>query len=142
MPKDRRGELFPIERLFLNIFWEVIFTVAGKAITYDGIRKKTIKDMKKIGVYKPEYDPIIDIYSELREQYFILTEKFKESGYNFEVETMQGGTKKAPIVATLESLRKDIITYSDRLCLNPKAVDTVKIQVPKKSALVEALSKL
>lgn len=116
--------------------------MAGKAITYDGIRKKTIKDMKKIGVYKPEYDPIIDIYSELREQYFILTEKFKESGYNFEVETMQGGTKKAPIVATLESLRKDIITYSDRLCLNPKAVDTVKIQVPKKSALVEALSKL
>jgi len=118
------------------------FTVAGKAITYDGIRKKTIKDMEKIGVYKPEYDPIIDIYSELREQYFILTEKFKDSGYNFEVETMQGGTKKAPIVATLESLRKDIITYSDRLCLSPKAVDTVKIQVPKKSALVEALSKL
>jgi len=116
--------------------------VAGKAITYDGIRKKTIKDMEKIGVYKPEYDPIIDIYSELREQYFILTEKFKDSGYNFEVETMQGGTKKAPIVATLESLRKDIITYSDRLCLSPKAVDTVKIQVPKKSALVEALSKL
>lgn len=116
--------------------------MAGKATTYDGIRKKTIKDMKKLSVYKPEYDPIINIYSELREQYFILTEKFKESGYNFEVETMQGGTKKAPIVATLESLRKDIITYSDRLCLNPKAIDTVKIQVQKKSVLAEALSKL
>ncbi|WMJ78472.1 MULTISPECIES: P27 family phage terminase small subunit [unclassified Sedimentibacter] len=116
--------------------------MAGKATTYEGIRKKTIRDMKKLGVYKPEYEPIIDIYSELREQYFILTEKFKDSGYDFEVETMQGGTKKAPIVATLESLRKDIITYTDRLCLNPKAVDTVKIQVPKKSALAEALSKL
>ncbi len=106
------------------------------------LEKKTIKDMKKLAVYKPEYDPIIDIYSELREQYFILTQKFKDSNYNFEVETMQGGAKKAPIVATLESLRKDIITYSDRLCLNPKAIDTVKIQVQKKSVLAEALSKL
>lgn len=116
--------------------------MSGKATSYEGIRKKTIKDMKKLGVYKPEYEPIIDIYSELREQYFVLTEKFAESNYNFEVETMQGGTKKAPIVATLESLRKDIITYSDRLCLNPKAIDAVKIQVPKKSKLDEALSKI
>jgi phage terminase small subunit len=116
--------------------------MAGKAITYDGIRRKTIKDMKKLSIYKPEYDPIIDIYSELREQYFILTQKFIESDYNFEAETMQGGTKKAPIVATLESLRKDIITYSDRLCLNPKAIDAVKIKVQKKSILAETLSKL
>lgn len=116
--------------------------MAGKAVTYEGIRKKTIKDMKKLGTYKPEYEPIIDIYSELREQYFILNQKFAESGYDFEVETMQGGTKKAPIVGTLESLRKDIITYSDRLCLNPKAIDAVKIQVQKKSVLAEALSKL
>lgn len=116
--------------------------MAGKAITYDGIRKKTIKDMKKLLIYKQEYDPIIDIYSELREQYYILSQKFKDSDYNYKVDTAQGGAKKAPIVATLESLRKDIITYSDRLCLNPKAIDTVKIKVPKKSALSEALSKL
>ena len=116
--------------------------MAGKATTYEGIRKKTIKDMKKLAVYKPEYDPIIDIYSELREQYSILTQRFIDSEYNFEIKTMQGGTKKSPIVATLESLRKDIITYSDRLCLNPKAISNVKIKVQKKSALVEALSKL
>lgn len=117
-------------------------TVAGKATSYEGIRKKTIKDMKKLGVYKPEYEPIIDIYSELREQYFILTEKFIESGYDCEVGTMQGGTKKSPVVATLESLRKDIITYSDRLCLNPKARNTVKIKVREKSKFEEAMSKI
>ncbi|MDF2609056.1 MAG: hypothetical protein K0R92_530 [Lachnospiraceae bacterium] len=116
--------------------------MAGKAITYDGIRKKTIRDMKKLCVYRPEYEPIIDIFSELREQYAILTEKFRNSDYKFEEETSQGGTKKAPIVATLESLRKDIITYSDRLCLNPKALDAVDIKVQKKSSLAEALSKL
>lgn len=116
--------------------------MAGKPVTYDGIRKKTIRDMKKLNVYKPEYEPIIDIYSELREQYAILTQKFVESEYDCEVFTAQGGSKKAPIVATLESLRKDIITYSDRLCLNPKAKESVKIKVPKKSKLEEALSKL
>ncbi len=116
--------------------------MAGKAVTYDGIRKKTIKDMKKLLVYKPEYDPIIDIYSELREQYYILSQKFKESDYNYEADTAQGGAKKAPIVATLESLRKDIITYSDRLCLNPKAMDTMKIKGPKKSKLSETLAKI
>lgn len=116
--------------------------MAGKAVTYDGIRKKTIKDMKNLKVYKAEYEPIIDIYSELREQYSILTQKFKDSDYDFEIETMQGGSKKAPIVSTLESLRKDIILYSDRLCLNPKSIDNVKIQVPKKSMLEEALKGL
>ena len=37
--------------------------------------------------------------------------------------------KKAPIVATLESLRKDIATYSDRLCLNPKAFKAVSSNI-------------
>lgn len=108
-----------------------------------GIKKETIKLMQALGVYKPEYDPIIEIYAELREQYTALTKKFAESGYRFEVETLQGGTKKAPIVATLESLRKDILAYADRLCLNPKSIETVTTNDPKKkSALAEALSAL
>lgn len=109
--------------------------MAGKAITYDGIRKKTIRDMKKLAVYKPEYEPIIDIYSELREQYSVLTQKFIDSKYDFEVETMQGGTKKAPIVATLESLRKDILAYSDRLCINPKA-NNIEPPKPKEQSIL------
>lgn len=116
--------------------------MAKKASTFDGIRKKTISDMKKMNVYKPEYDPLIEIYSELREQYRILYDRFIESGYEFEVETVQGGMKKAPIVSTLESLRKDIITYADRLCLSPKAADSVKIDIPKKSLLAETLKNL
>ncbi|WP_407669414.1 P27 family phage terminase small subunit [Paenibacillus ehimensis] len=105
-----------------------------------GIKRETIALMKTLGVYKEQYDPIIEIYAELREQYAALTKQFENSGYAFEVETMQGGAKKAPIVATLESLRKDILAYADRLCLNPKIIDGITVETKKKSALAAALS--
>ena len=54
----------------------------------------------------------------------------------------QGGAKKAPIVATLESLRKDILAYSDRLCLNPKSLENVTAEKTSKSTLARVLSKL
>lgn len=95
--------------------------MAQMAIQKETIKKNTIRDMKNLGVYKKEYDPVIDIYAELMEQYRRLQKEFKESGYKVEEETADGGKKKAPIVATLESLRKDILQYSDRLRLNPKA---------------------
>lgn len=108
-----------------------------------GIKNRTIDDMKALGVYKPEYDPIIDIYAELVDQYNKITKEFKDGGYQYEVETDQGGRKKAPIVATLETLRKDILAYSDRLCLNPKSLETVTVETgKKKSALASALSEL
>lgn len=112
--------------------------MAGKA----AIKKKTIENMKTLGVYKPEYDPVIEVYSELREQYEKLTKKFKDDGYKYYESTAQGGTKKSSIVATLENLRKDILAYSDRLCLNPKALETVTPDQPKKSKLAQALSSL
>lgn len=118
--------------------------MAGKAITKETIKKNTVSDMKKLGVYKAEYDAIIDIYAELREQYERLTKEFKDGGYEYSCDTIQGGEKKSPLVATLESLRKDILQYSDRLCLNPKANQQEgKRPVQKKqSALAQALSSI
>lgn len=117
--------------------------MAGKAITKDTIKKNTVKDMRKLGVYKAEYDPIIEIYSEMREQYERLTKEFKMGGYEYSIETMQGGSKKSPLVATLESLRKDILQYSDRLCLNPKAnLDKQKEKEQKKKGLAEVLKSI
>lgn len=116
--------------------------MAGKAITKETIKRNTIRDMKSIGVYDPGYDPIIDTYAELREQYNRLTKTFKDSKYKVEESTADGGKKKAPIVAALESLRKDILSYSDRLCLNPKSVDSVDIKKKKSaSKLVSFLEK-
>ena len=116
--------------------------MATKIATKDTIKRATIADMNKLGVYKPQYNRIIDIYSEIVCQYLILTKEFEEGGYEYEVETMQGGSKKSPIVATIENLRKDILAYSDRLCLNPKALESVTVTTTNKSKLSEALKGL
>lgn len=104
--------------------------------------EQTKSDMKSLGVYKPEYDPLIVVFAELKVQYDDLTTRFRNSGMRYQVKTADGGAKKAPIVATLESLRKDILAYSDRLCLNPKAIESVTIEKKGKSALAAALSNL
>lgn len=94
---------------------------------------KTIDAMKSLGVYRPEYDQIIYIYSKLLEQY---EELKKEVG----LEELQ---RRTDAVITLENLRKDIAKYSDLLCLNPKVFEKTKIKdVPKKSKLEEALERL
>lgn len=114
----------------------------AKIKTKESIKRQTIKDMKALGIYKEQYNKLIEIYAELVEQYSILVAEFEAGGYRYEVNTDQGGSKKAPIVATLESLRKDILAYSDRLCLNPKALETVTAETGKKSALATVLKEL
>lgn len=90
-------------------------------LTKKKAKSTTVKSMKDLGVYKKEYDGIINIYAELLEQYAILTARFEQGGRQCVAFTADGGEKKAPLVATLEALRKDILQYSDRLMLNPKA---------------------
>lgn len=117
--------------------------MARRAATRESIKRNTIKDMKNLGVYKPEFNRLIEIYSELIEQYELLQTRFIESNYSYETETMQGGAKKSPLVGTLESLRKDILAYSDRLCLNPKSLEkgNDNSRTKKESTLVQALKK-
>jgi len=110
--------------------------------TKETIKRRTIDDMKSLGVHKPQYNRIIDLYSELVFQFLTLNKQFEEEGYKYESYTAAGGAKKSPIVATLESLRKDILAYSDRLCLNPKSLETVTVEKKGKSALAAALSSL
>lgn len=102
---------------------------------------KAKKDMVSLGVYKPEFDPIIKIYGQLREQYDELTTQFKSSGYEFSEET-NAGSKKAPIVTTLESLRKDILSYASQLGLTPQGLlkaDDAAFKKKKTSALADAI---
>ncbi|RDW17627.1 terminase [Oceanobacillus arenosus] len=106
------------------------------------IKEKVIRDMKGLGTYKPEYDAVITIYSDLLAQYDRAQQEFIQSGYQYETSTAAGGTKKSAIVATLENLRKDILAYSDRLSLNPKSLETVTTEVTKKSKLASVLSGL
>lgn len=114
-----------------------------KIITAEGFKNQTIREMKSLGVYKQEFDTIIGIYSGLLEQYTKLNKKYLDSNMDFEVDTMQGGTKKAPIVATLEVLRKDILNYACQLGLTVKGLDSIEVEKEKaKSKLEQALEDL
>ncbi len=113
-----------------------------KVTSKETIKKATIKDMKDLGVHKPQYNRLIDIYSELVHQYLIAIADFENSGYEYETETAAGNPKKSGIVSAMENLRKDILAYSDRLCLNPKAIESVTIDKKSKSKLATMLSSL
>ena len=111
------------------------------AIARDTIKAQTISAMKEMGTYRAEYEPIIDIYAGMREQYGRLLNEYADGKtYRYATPTADGGEKKSPLSLTIESLRKDIIVYSDRLMLNPKArAETAKGKA-RKSKLAEALT--
>lgn len=97
----------------------------------DTIMRRTIKYMKELGTYKVQYNQIIEVYTDMMYQYNYLSRKFEDEGYEVMVETEKSGGKKSPILASLECLRKDIGTYSDRLMLNAKTYNA-EIEQPKK----------
>lgn len=108
------------------------------------IMNQTRDHMKALGVYKPEFEPIIEVYCQLREQYNELTRRFRESDYDFK-EYTNTGTKKAPIVTTLEALRKDILAYAAQLGLTPQGLlkaDEAAFKKKKVSGLGSILKEL
>lgn len=110
--------------------------------TKETVKRRTISDMKELGVHKPQYNRLIDIYADLVHQYLIAVADFEESGFEYETETAAGNPKKSGIVSAMENLRKDILQYSDRLCLNPKSLENVTAESGKGSRLASVLNKL
>lgn len=114
--------------------------MAAPATTKATIKNQTVQDMKKLGVYRPEYDRLIDIYAGLWEQYHRLMKEYDtKDGYQYATDTGSGGAKKSPLVTAIEAVRRDILAYSDRLCLNPKAERERKLPPAGKPSKLEAL---
>lgn len=103
------------------------------------------RGMKVLEVYKKEFEPVIRIYAQLRVQYDVYTEMLEDSEFQYSEET-QSGSKKHPLITTLESLRKDILAYASQLCLTPhglsKIQDAAFAKTKKKSGLVSILEEL
>ncbi len=116
--------------------------MAAPATTKATIKKQTVKEMKKLGTYRPEYDRIVDIYAGLWEQYHRLMKEYDQDGrYGYASSTADGGEKKSPLVATIEAVRRDILTYSDRLMLNPRSErESKNPPTQKRSKLEEVLA--
>lgn len=103
------------------------------------------RHMKSLGLYRKEYEPAILTLADISRQYDILTKQFANGGYQF-AELTETGSKKAPIVTTLESLRKDKLSYMNALGLTPRGAVQTDSMTPKKdkktSALAAAFEKL
>ncbi len=85
-------------------------------------REQEIADrMRRLGVYKPEFDETIRRYRKLSDEFASLYGKYKKDGYPFETSGPQG-VKKAPVVVTLESLRRDLLDLEDALGLSPRGL--------------------
>lgn len=97
----------------------------------DTIKRRTIKYMKQLGTYKTQYNQVIEVYADMLYQYNYLSREFEKQSFEVSVETEKSGGKKSPILASLENLRKDIGTYSDRLMLNAKTYNA-EIEQPQK----------
>lgn len=99
--------------------------------------------MKALGVYQKEFDTIIDIYAGMLAQYDMLTQRLIDNNLDIEVETQRGGTRKSATATAQEKLRNDIIMYTDRLMLNPKALLNARLEVGEEpSKLAEILTVL
>lgn len=114
--------------------------------TKETLFNQTKKSMEELGIYKKEYDRLIKIYAGLLRQYISFEKQFEESGYKIEEEyTNKAGAtnmRKVPLYTAMESLRKDIATYSDRLGLNPKSLESISAEKKSVSKLDKVLMEL
>jgi P27 family predicted phage terminase small subunit len=93
---------------------------------------QVIENMKKLDIYKPEFDLTISIYASLVDQYKQLEKEFKKSKFTVVEETgYSDNKKKHPLVGSLESLRKDILAYSNALGLTPAGLRKINDQANK-----------
>lgn len=98
---------------------------------------RTVRYMKELGTYKVQYKQVIEIYADMIYQYNYLSREFERSDFETTVKTEKSAGKKSPILVSLENLRKDIGTYSDRLMLNAKTYNA-EIEKPKEEESVVA----
>ena len=106
--------------------------------TFDDVKRA----MEGLGTYRQEFDPMIQLYVGMWNQYADILERINKTG-QLQTKSAQGGFKKSPVVTAAENLRRDILQYSDRLCLNPKAFSLSGLPTPKpESPLSRALRDL
>lgn len=114
------------------------------------IIKKTVADMTALGTYRPQFDPAIRMYADMRYQLELLNEKWWEDGCRVteEYTNKAGATneRKTALYSAIEQLRRDIAAMEDRLGLTPagmRRINEAEMKSRKKaSKLASALEKL
>lgn len=89
------------------------------------LKRKVRKNMRTLGTYKEEYEDAIEKYVDAQIQYKVIWNEYEHLGYPSIVECA-GGVKKHPILNAMEDARKQVALWSDKLGLNPKALENMK----------------
>ena len=117
----------------------------ARPITKNTMKKATVKHMKSLGTYRKEYESLIDIYAGLLFQYTKYEKEHAERDYQVaEIYVNKAGAenyRKIPLVNVLETLRRDILTYSSYLMLNPKSLGEIIAQ-DTDSSIIDIMNKL
>lgn len=106
----------------------------AKATTRNTIKNNTIKEMKKLGIFKPEFEGVISLYSLTCEQYFAVIKRFEIADYE----------SRTPLAISLENLRNDILKQSAQLGLTPAGLKKITgiVDTKQQGILAKALSQL
>lgn len=106
------------------------------------INKTNVENkMISLGVYKKEFVAAIERYVQLSKEYKKIYSAYKKSGYECEIVT-DNKARKSPTVATLEGLRRDILSLEDALGLTPRGLlklNEKAFEKTKKSKLEELI---
>lgn len=117
----------------------------ARPITKKSIASKVKKVMKELGTYRKEFEQIIEIYAGMLYQYQEYEKQHEELGYRVtEPYVNKAGAeneRKLPIITVMETLRKDILSYSNQLMLNPKALGDEIQKENTESPLLKVFSK-
>ena len=108
--------------------------------------KETVENMKTLGVYRPEFDEIIQRYSEMRVQFNSLNKEWADGGYivTEEYTNKSGATnrRKTALYTIIENLRAELTELENILGMTPKGLKTIKnkgLEKSKESALDKML---
>src|SRR5690625_1248942 len=109
--------------------------------TKETIKRNTMSEMKELGIHKPYYNRMIDLYAETLHDYYRLRNEYAESGYREEVETGTGSTKRSGTSVAIDEKLGCILQFSDKLGLTPQAFEKITTENQTKSSLADVLSK-
>lgn len=107
------------------------------------LRTDIVRKMKSVDTYNKSFDSVVDVYTDLLLQYKIASVEFAENGYRMteEYTNKAGATniRKTATYLALEGLRKDILSYSSQLGLNPRALDALDVKAEKVESKLDKL---
>lgn len=92
-----------------------------KIPTEETIYKDTIAQMKSLKTYNSAYNRLVRIYAGMVRQYYEALRAWEGIGSPITTPSASNSTKKHPALDQIEKLRKDILSYSTQLMLNPKS---------------------